>query len=91
MITRLSNRASQRKVPSGPDRETHEIATIADSKLSGRWAGIIGASFMIAACAGALTYLAAGKSGASVAGAGLAFGAAFAGALRLLNSIIAES
>jgi len=38
---------------------------------------------VIAVCAGTLTYLTAGKSSASLAGA-----AAFAGAIRLLDSII---
>jgi hypothetical protein len=90
MITRLQLRASAGKVPSSPSRETPEAAPNSSSKLiSGRSAGIFFASFLIAVCAGALTYLMAGRSGASLAGAILASGATFAGAIRLLDSIIA--
>jgi hypothetical protein len=89
MITRLQLRASREKVPGAPGRETPQTAAISGSKLiSGRSAGIIFASFLIAVSAGALTYLMAGKSGASLAGAILAGGATFGGAIRLLDSII---
>jgi hypothetical protein len=88
MIKRLSKSASQGKVPGGNGRETPELPAIPDDKLTGRWAGLIGASFVIAVFAGVLTYFAAGKSG-SLAGAALAGGAAFGCALGLLNSIIA--
>jgi hypothetical protein len=57
--------------------------------LTSRSAGILGASFLLAVVAAALAYLAVGKPSAGLAGAVLAGGAAFAGAVRLLNSIIA--
>jgi hypothetical protein len=57
--------------------------------LSARSAAILGASFLIAIIAGALTYLALGRSDSSLAGAILAAGTAFAGAIRLLIAIIA--
>ena len=56
--------------------------------LSGRAVAIIGASLVIAVSAGTLTYLTAGKSGASLAEAILVGAAAFGGAIRLLDSII---
>jgi hypothetical protein len=89
MFQRLQKKASQQKVPSSPYWETPETARASNSKLlSGRAAAIIGASFVIAVCAGTLTYLAAGKSSASLAGAILVGATAFAGAIRLLDSII---
>ena len=89
MLQRLPKKTSQQKVPSSRYWETPKPAPAANSKLlSGRAAAIIGASFMIAVCAGTLTYLAAGKSGASLAGAILVGAAAFAGAIHLLDSII---
>jgi hypothetical protein len=89
MFQRIQKKTSQQKVPSGRYREAPESAPVADSKLlSGRAAAIIGASFVIAVCAGMLTYLSAGKSGASLAGAILVGAVAFAGAIRLLDSII---
>jgi serine/threonine kinase PknH len=60
--------------------------------LTPRSAGIFGASVVIAACAGVLTYLAMGRLATSTTGlptALLAAGAAFAGAIRLLDTIIA--
>jgi len=57
--------------------------------LTGRSAGIIGASFLISVTAGVLTYLAVGSSHADLGAAFLAGGAAFASAIRLLNSVIA--
>lgn len=89
MFQRLQKKASQQKVSGSRYRETPESAPTTDSKLlSGRAAAIIGASFVIAVCAGTLTYLTAGKSGASRAAAILVGAAAFAGAIRLLDSII---
>ena len=89
MIQRLQKKASQQKVPSSLHPETSENETAPDGRLlSGRAAAIIGASFLIAICAGALTYLAVGKPGADIAGAILAGGAAFAGSIRLLDSTI---
>jgi hypothetical protein len=57
--------------------------------LTSRSAGILGASFLIGVVAAGFAYLAVGKPGPGLAGAVLAGGAAFAGAIRLLNSIIA--
>jgi hypothetical protein len=86
-------RAEQGRPPAGPapapPPPVPETAPITNSKLlSGRAAAIIGASFVIAVCAGTLTYLTAGRSSASLAGAILVGAAAFAGAIRLLDSII---
>jgi hypothetical protein len=89
MIQRLQKKTSGQKVPSSRDRETPETPPTASSKLlSGRAAAIISASFAIAICAGTLTYLTAGKRGESLAEAILVGAAAFAGAIRLLDSII---
>ena len=85
MFRRLSKPSSPGKMPGEEDRQTPDI----NKMLSGRWAGIIGASFFIALCAGGLAYLAAGRSAASVPAAVLASGVAFAGALNFLNSLIA--
>lgn len=90
MIKRLQKNASAQEVPGSHDWETSGSGTDADGRLlTVRSAGILGASFVIAVCAGVLTYLAVGKPGAGLAGAALAGGAAFAGAIQLLNSIIA--
>jgi|HubBroStandDraft_5_1064220.scaffolds.fasta_scaffold2798929_1 hypothetical protein len=89
MIQRVQKKVSQQQVPSSRDWETPEAAPTTSSKLlSGRAAAIIGVSFAIAVCAGTLTYLTAGKRGASLAEAILVGAAAFAGAIRLLDSII---
>jgi hypothetical protein len=89
MFQRLQKKAAQQKVPSSRYLETPETTPATNGKLlSGRAAAIIGASFVIAVCAGTLTYLTAGKSSASLAGAILIGAAAFAGAIRLLDSII---
>lgn len=57
--------------------------------LSARSAAILGASLLIAVVAGFLAYLTLGRFPADLAGAILAGGAAFAGAIRLLMAIIA--
>jgi hypothetical protein len=57
--------------------------------LSARSAAILGASFLIGVIAGALTYLTLGRFPADLGGAVLAGGAAFAGAIRLLMTIVA--
>jgi len=89
MIQRLQKKASQQKVPSSHNWETPETAPTTSSKLlSGRAAAIIGASFVIGVCAGTLTYLTVGKRSPSLAEAILVGAAAFAGAIRLLDSII---
>jgi hypothetical protein len=89
MFNRLSKSVSPGKVPGAVGPETAESAPIDQKTLSGRWAGIIGASFAIAVIAGILTYLATGKSGASMYGGILAGGAAFTSAVSFLNSHIA--
>ena len=89
MFQRLQKKAPQQKVPGSRYWKTPETAPATNGKLlSGRAAAIIGASFVIAVCAGTLTYLTAGRSSASLAGAILVGSAAFAGAIRLLDSII---
>lgn len=88
MIKRLHKNASKQKVPSREVRETRETST-RDGMMTGRTAGILFASFVIAVGAGLLTYLVVGKPGANLAGAALAAGAAFKGAICLLDSIIA--
>jgi hypothetical protein len=67
---------------SGRDRDERGL-------LSARSAVILGASFFIAVIAGVLAYLTLGRSPADLAGAALAAGTAFAGAVRLLMAIIA--
>jgi hypothetical protein len=57
--------------------------------LSARAAAILGASFLIAVIAGVLAYLTLGRFPANLAGAILAAGTAFAGAVRLLMAIVA--
>jgi hypothetical protein len=57
--------------------------------LSARSAVILGGSFFIAVIAGVLAYLTLGRFPADLAGAALAAGTAFAGAVRLLMAIIA--
>jgi hypothetical protein len=57
--------------------------------LSPRSAGILGASIVIAACAGCLAYLAAGDPRAGLPSAFLVAGATFGGAVKLLIRIIA--
>jgi hypothetical protein len=90
MIKRLAKNPSSRKVPSSHDPETPESGPDADGRLlTVRSAAILLASFVIAVCAGVLTYLAVGKPGTGLAGAVLTGGTAFAGAIQLLNSIIA--
>jgi hypothetical protein len=59
------------------------------SLLTPRSAGILGASLVIAACTGVLTYLAMWRLATGLPTALLAAGAAFAGAIRLLDTIIA--
>ena len=65
---------------SGRDRD--------ESLLSIRSATILGASFLIAVVAGGLAFLTIGRFPADLAGAALAAGTAFAGAVRLLMAII---
>lgn len=73
-----------------PRRQSSEISPLdrGDGLLSIRSAAILGASFLIAVIAGGLAFLTIGRFPADLAGAGLAAGTAFAGAVRLLMAII---
>lgn len=85
---RLSHGSRQGNIPAGGDPEDPDLPS-GRGLLSARAAVILGTSFFIAVIAGALAYLALGRSTASMAGGILAAGTAFAGAIRLLNYIIA--
>lgn len=89
MFKRLPKCPSKKEVPGPPEKQTREPVPDPGKKLNGRWAGIIGASFIVAVGVGILTYLADGTSGASSAKAILAGSWAFGFTLNLLNSIIA--
>ena len=90
MIKRVVQSPSGKELPMDGESETPGRHPGKDSRLlTSRSAGILGASFLIGVAAAALAYLAVGKSAAGLAGAVLAGGAAFAGAIRLLDSIIA--
>jgi hypothetical protein len=90
MIKRLRASSSKRNLPTGHELQTLNSGPERDGRglLTPRAAGILGASFVIALCAGVLTYLAIGNMPARAAGAVIAAGAAFAGTVRLLDSII---
>lgn len=89
MIFRVSNPSPEGNNRSPGDPETSDSQPDAKGGLlSARAAAILGASFLIAIIAGGLTYLALGRSTPSLAGAVLAAGTAFAGAIRLLITII---
>jgi len=85
MSVRVSNRPPEGNPSGGPEPEISGTGGL----LSARSAAILGASFLIGVIAGALTYLTLGRSPADLAGAILAGGAAFAGTVRLLMTIIA--
>ena len=68
--------------------ETSDDGEIARDLLTARSAAILGTSLLIALITGGLTYLALARSDAGLAGAILAAGTAFAGSIRLLNTII---
>lgn len=90
MIIRVSDDPPEGNLPGHGDPETpHGLPGSAVRLLSGRAAAILGTSFLIAVIAGVLTYLALGHSAAGLPSGILAAGAAFAGAIQLLNSIIA--
>jgi hypothetical protein len=85
----MSVRVSKQSPEGNPSGEPDPEKTGVDALLSARSAAILGASFLIAVCAGILAYLALGRFPADLAGAVLAGGTAFAGAVRLLMAIIA--
>jgi hypothetical protein len=88
MAVRISKPPSEGNPPSRPSSEIS--GRDRDSGLlSARSAAILGASLLIAVIAGGLAYLTVGRFPADLAGAVLAAGAAFAGAIRLLMAIIA--
>jgi hypothetical protein len=90
MIIRVSDDPPEGNLPGHGDPQTPDRKP--DGKaglLSARSAAILGASFLIAVIAGMLADIALGKSAASVPSSILAAGTTFAGAIRLLNSIIA--
>lgn len=85
MPARVSNPPPEGNPSGEPDPEISGASAL----LSGRSAAILGASALIAVCAGILAYLALGRFPADLAGAVLAGGTAFAGAVRLLMAIVA--
>lgn len=89
MTARLPNPSSEGNPPSQPDPEISRHSREMGGLLSARSAAILGASFLIAVAAGILAYFTLGRFPESLAGAALAAGAAFAGTIRLLMSIIA--
>jgi hypothetical protein len=98
MIKRLRESSSKGNLPNRHDPQTgHDPGQYAQDRsqygdqglLTPRSAGILGAGIAIAACAGGLTYLSLGHLSAGLPTALLAAGAAFAGAIRLLDAIIA--
>jgi len=87
MTRRLRQSSSGGNIPRRHDWETYDRGHGGGALLSARSAGILGASLIIAACAGGLACLAMGGPPAGLPGALLAGGAAFAGAVRLLIRI----
>lgn len=89
MPRRLRDRSSERNIPRPGRGETGDGGISREERLlTPRSAGILGGSFAIAVCAGGLTYLGTGGGLAALAWAVLGGGAAFAGAIRLLDSIV---
>jgi hypothetical protein len=90
MIIRVSDYPSEGNLPGHRDPQTSDGEPYGKAGLlPARSAAILGASLLIAVIAGMLADIALGKSAASVPGSILAAGTTFAGAIRLLNSIIA--
>jgi hypothetical protein len=87
-ISSVSEPSSQGNPSRQPGAEIPGRERDGSGLLSARSAAILGASFLIAVIAGVLAYLTLGRSPADLAGAGLAAGTAFAGAVRLLMAII---
>jgi len=89
MSVRVSDPPEEGNPSRQPGREISGYYRGGGGLLSARSAIILGASFLIAVIAGVLAYLTLGRSPADLAGAALAAGTAFAGAVRLLSTIIA--
>ncbi len=89
MTVRVTEPPGEGNPPSQPGPEISGRDRDGGGLLSARSAVILGASFIIAVIAGVLAYLTLGRSPADLAGAALAAGTAFAGAVRLLMAIIA--
>ncbi len=89
MQVRISDHPPEGNPPRRSRRETSGLDRDGSGLVSARSAVILGASFLIALIAGVLAYLTLGRFPADLAGAVLAAGAAFAGAVRLLMAIIA--
>ena len=87
MAVRISKPPSEGNPPRQPGSEISGLDRD-DGLLSVRSAAILGASFLIAVVAGGLAFLTIGRFPADLAGAALAAGTAFAGAVRLLMAII---
>ena len=89
MSIRVSESSAEGNPPRPADRGTYGREWNGSGLLSPRSAAILGASLLIALITGILAYLTLGRSPADLAGAILAAGTAFAGAVRLLMAIIA--
>lgn len=89
MSVRVADPPEEGNPPGRPGREISGHDRDGGGLLSARSAVILGASFLIAVIAGALAYFTLGRFPADLAGAALAAGTAFAGAVRLLMAIIA--
>ena len=89
MSVRISDPPSEGNPPRKPDSEISGREPDGPGLLSARSAVILGGSCIIAAIAGVLAYLMLGSFPADLAGAALAAGTAFAGAVRLLMVIVA--
>jgi len=88
MSIRLSDCPSEGNPPRPADAGIPGRERDSSGLLSARSAAILGASFLISLITGVLAYLTLGRSSADLAGAILAAGTAFAGAVRLLMAII---
>lgn len=89
MFQGIQKKSSQQKVPGSPLPGNTRIRANHGQQASQRpRRRHHRRKLRIAVCAGTLTYLTAGKSDASLAEAVLIGAAAFAGAIRLLDSII---
>jgi hypothetical protein len=89
MSLRVSDNPSEGNPPRPPDAGISYGGKDGSGLLSARSAAILGTSLLIALITGVLAYLTLGRSPADLAGAILAAGTAFAGAVRLLMVIIA--
>jgi hypothetical protein len=88
MSIRVSDCPSEGNPPRPADAGIPGCERDGSALLSTRSAAILGASLLISLITGVLAYLTLGRSSADLAGAILASGTAFAGAVRLLMAII---